>query len=176
MLRRYLNHFRVWLIKDINTVFEGTTFDIRGSEIFLQIYIKLHHHNIVKIDSIPRSFCHRHYVQNGLSYSDEETWLTLCLKRRQARDLTSSLLEQIKISYYTAYKAFGPSLIYNNNMTLIINRKLNKRWRITYIVISSYINHLTTIISGNLFYSWYKRTGFSLFYATWFPSLKLLTL
>jgi len=33
---------------------------------------------IVKIDSVTPSFCLRHYVQNGLSYSAEETRLTLC--------------------------------------------------------------------------------------------------
>jgi hypothetical protein len=36
------------------------------------------------IDSITRSFCPRHYVQNGLSYLGEETRLKLCLKRCQA--------------------------------------------------------------------------------------------
>ena len=34
---------------------------------------------IVKIDSITGSFCLCYYVQNGLSYSGEETQLTLCI-------------------------------------------------------------------------------------------------
>ncbi len=32
------------------------------------------------IDSITRSFCLRHYLQNGLSYLGEETLPKLCLK------------------------------------------------------------------------------------------------
>jgi len=68
--------------------------------------------HMVKIDSITQSFCLCYYVQNGLSYLGEETWLTLC-KKDAKRGMASSLLEQIKISCYTEYKAFGPSLIYN---------------------------------------------------------------
>jgi len=68
--------------------------------------------HIVMIDSITHSFCLRHYVQNGLSYLGEETRPKLCLKRRQAT-LAWDLLEQINISCYTEYKAFGPWLIYN---------------------------------------------------------------
>jgi len=56
---------------------------------------------------------------NGLSYSCEETQPTLCLKRRQT-DLASEILNEINISCYTEYKAFGPSLIYNT-----CNFKLN---------------------------------------------------
>jgi len=40
---------------------------------------------IVKIDSITRSFCLHHYVQNGLSYLAKETLPTLCLKGHQAK-------------------------------------------------------------------------------------------
>jgi len=39
----------------------------------------------VNIDSITRSFCLRHYVQNSLSYPAEETWPMLCLKGCQAK-------------------------------------------------------------------------------------------
>ncbi len=49
---------------------------------------------------------------NGLSYSGEETQPNLCLKGCQANS-GISFLEQINSSY-TEYKAFGPSLIYNN--------------------------------------------------------------
>ncbi len=68
---------------------------------------------IVKIDLITRSFCLCHYVQNGLASLAEETWLMLC-KRTQGYTLELHLLDQIKISCYTEYKAFVPSLIYNN--------------------------------------------------------------
>jgi len=67
---------------------------------------------IVKKDSITRSFCLHHYVRNVLSYLAKETRPMLCLKGGQAT-LASALLEQIQISCYTEYKAFGPSLIYN---------------------------------------------------------------
>jgi hypothetical protein len=40
---------------------------------------------IVMIDSITNSVCLCYYVQNGLSYSGEETRPTLCIKRRQAK-------------------------------------------------------------------------------------------
>jgi len=53
---------------------------------------------------------------NGLSYSGEEIRPTLCIKRRQT-NLVSDLLEQINISCYTEYKAFGPSLNYNIKIT-----------------------------------------------------------
>jgi len=43
------------------------------------------------IDSITRSFCLRHYVQNGLSYLGEETQPKLCLKRCQANSGFRSL-------------------------------------------------------------------------------------
>ncbi len=42
---------------------------------------------IVKIDSRAQSFCLHHYVLNGLSYSGKETWLTLCICRRQLQKL-----------------------------------------------------------------------------------------
>jgi len=45
----------------------------------------IHGRIIIKIDSVPRSFYLRHYVQNGLSYLGEETRPTLCLKGRTAR-------------------------------------------------------------------------------------------
>ena len=43
------------------------------------------------------------------------------MKSDAKRCLASALLEQIKISCYTEYKAFGPSLIYNNVITLGAN-------------------------------------------------------
>jgi len=46
---------------------------------------------IVKIDSITRSFCLCHCVQNGLSYRGKETQPKLCLKGRQANSGVSSL-------------------------------------------------------------------------------------
>ncbi len=67
---------------------------------------------IVKIDSITQSFYLHHNVQTSLSYLAEETKPTLC-KRTPNFALALHLLEQIKISCYTEYKAFGPSLIYN---------------------------------------------------------------
>ncbi len=51
-------------------------------------------------------------VCNGLSTRARKLDPKLCIKRRQAK-LASDLLEQINISCYTEYKAFGPSLIYN---------------------------------------------------------------
>jgi len=72
---------------------------------------------IVKIDSKTWSFCLCYNVQNGLSYSGEETQPTLCTKVAK-QGLASSLLEQIKISCYTEYKAFGHSLIYNTLLSL----------------------------------------------------------
>jgi len=47
--------------------------------------------SIVKIDTITWSFCHYHYVQNGLSYPGEETRPKLCLKRCQANSGVSFL-------------------------------------------------------------------------------------
>ncbi len=41
--------------------------------------------SIVMIDSITNSVCLCYYVQNGLSYSGEETRPTLCIKRCQAK-------------------------------------------------------------------------------------------
>jgi len=43
----------------------------------------------------------------------------LCIKRRQAK-LASDIKDEINISCYTEYKAFGPSLIYNSNLALPI--------------------------------------------------------
>jgi len=37
------------------------------------------------IDSITRSFCPRHYVQNGLSYSREETRPKMCINDAKLR-------------------------------------------------------------------------------------------
>jgi len=37
------------------------------------------------IDSITRSFCLRHYVQNGLSHSGEETQPKLCINDAKLR-------------------------------------------------------------------------------------------
>jgi hypothetical protein len=68
---------------------------------------------IVKIDSITRSFCLCQFVQNGLSYPGDETRPKLCISNAML-GLASALLEQIKISCYTEYKALGPSLIYNS--------------------------------------------------------------
>jgi hypothetical protein len=42
-----------------------------------------------------------------------KTQPTMCRRKDAKRCLASLLLEQIKISCYTEYKAFGPSLIYN---------------------------------------------------------------
>jgi len=53
---------------------------------FLEVCI-----SIVMIDSISRSFCLRHYVQNGLSYLGQETQPKLCLKRCQANPGVRSL-------------------------------------------------------------------------------------
>jgi len=39
--------------------------------------------------------------------------MQLCKKRRQTK-LASKIPNEINISCYTEYKAFGPSLIYNN--------------------------------------------------------------
>jgi len=59
---------------------------------------------IVKIDSRTRSFCFRHYVQNGLSYSGEELD-RCCVKWCQASNLASDLENQINISCYTESQA-----------------------------------------------------------------------
>jgi hypothetical protein len=48
----------------------------------------------------------------------------LCLKGRQAKLVASALLKQINSSYYTEYKAFGPSLIYNTRYTCFIDTKI----------------------------------------------------
>jgi len=82
---------------------------------------------IVKIDSRTRSFCLCQYVQNGLSYSGKET-------RPKLKDakltLASDLLEQINISCYTEYKAFGPSLIYNTyNHKFFYTSECRLLWR-----------------------------------------------
>jgi hypothetical protein len=60
---------------------------------------------IVTLNSITRSFCLRHYVQNSLSYPAEETQPTLCLKGCQAK--------LGLITLRTINEQFGPSLIYN---------------------------------------------------------------
>ncbi len=60
------------------------------------------------IDSITCSFCLRHYVQNGLSNSGKETRPS-CVYRDAKLTLVSDLLEQMNISCYTEYKAFGHS-------------------------------------------------------------------
>ena len=52
---------------------------------------KLNEQCIVMIDSLTNSFCLCYYVQNGLSYSGEETRPKLCLKRRQANSGVRSL-------------------------------------------------------------------------------------
>jgi len=46
---------------------------------------------IVKIDSRTRSFCLHQYVQNGLSYSGEETQPTLCLNDAKLRSSVKDL-------------------------------------------------------------------------------------
>jgi len=43
------------------------------------------HDSIVMIDSITRSFCLRHYVQNGLSYLGEETRPKMCINDAKRR-------------------------------------------------------------------------------------------
>jgi len=67
---------------------------------------------IVMIDSITYSFCLRHYVRNSLSYSVKETQPTLC-KPMPSSQLSFRSWDQINISCYTEYWAFGPSLIYD---------------------------------------------------------------
>jgi len=68
------------------------------------------------IESITCSFCLRHYVQNGLSYSGQGN-LTQAVFKETPSSRVSYLLEQINISCYTEYKASGPSLIYNYVIT-----------------------------------------------------------
>jgi len=72
--------------------------------------------NIVKIDSVTLSFCLHHYVQNGLSYSAEETRPTLCkpmpifqLGIRSKRTNKHQLLHRIA--------SVKTPLIYNTNST-----------------------------------------------------------
>jgi len=67
---------------------------------------------IIMIDSITKLCLSLLVCTNGLSYSGKETWPTLCIKRRQT-NLVSEIINEINISCYTEYKAFGPSLIYN---------------------------------------------------------------
>jgi len=71
---------------------------------------------IVKIDSVTPSFCLHHYVQNGLSYSAEETRPTLCkpmpsfqLGIRSKRTNKHQLLHRIA--------SVKTPLIYNTNST-----------------------------------------------------------
>ncbi len=74
---------------------------------------------IIMIDSINRSFCLRHYVQNGLSYLGEETWPKLCLKRRQANSGVRSFgTNKYQLSHrITSVKT---PLIYNIFCTLLL--------------------------------------------------------
>ncbi len=76
--------------------------------------------NTVKIDSITRSFCLHHYVQNGLSYSGKETRLKLCKPTPSAKT-ASDLPTQINSSCYTDYRACGLSLIYNTVIQIFKN-------------------------------------------------------
>jgi len=62
---------------------------------------------IVMIDSITKLCLSLSVCTNGLSYSCEETWPKLCIKRRQT-NLVSEISNEINISCYTEYKAFGP--------------------------------------------------------------------
>ncbi len=46
-----------------------------------------------------------------------------CVYKDAKRGLASALLEQIKISCYTEYKGFGPSLIFNNKHQQTFRKK-----------------------------------------------------
>jgi len=59
---------------------------------------------MVKIDSMIQCLCLRHCVPNGLSYPDEETWLTLCINNAKLRSGVKDLYE-INISCYTELQA-----------------------------------------------------------------------
>ncbi len=69
------------------------------------------------IDSITKLCLSLSVCTNGLSYSGEETRPKLCIKRCQT-NLASEISNEINISCYTEYKAFGPSLIYNKSASV----------------------------------------------------------
>jgi len=70
-------------------------------------------HVIIKIDSMVRSFCLRHYVQNGLSYLGKETWC--CVETKPSYDLASKiLLRWNKHHLFHRITSIKTPLIYNN--------------------------------------------------------------
>ena len=76
------------------------------------------------IDSITNSI-YLYFVCKQSVCLGEETRLKLCIKGRQAK-LASEIKDKINISCYTEYKAFGPSLIYNNDNVFVHLNQLNE--------------------------------------------------
>jgi len=113
----------VWL--KIKTMLFGdktmeTFFNNFWEQIDKKLFWKWSFDTIVKIDSITPSFCLRHYVRNGLSYSAEETRSRLCkltpsfeLGIRSKRTNKHQLLHRI-----TSIKT---PLIYNNTFIFPIS-------------------------------------------------------
>ena len=84
------------------------------------------------IDSITKLCLSLLVCKNGLSYWGKETQPTLCTKRRQT-NLASEIINEINISCYTEYQAFGPSLIYNNVITFgLVKSDHSIDWYITF--------------------------------------------
>ncbi len=102
----------LWLFDIFRNIFDN---------FYLAYFFRSLHLHIVKIDSRTQSFCLCLCVQNGLSYSGEETWPKLCLNRRQANSGVRSLGTN-KHHLLHRIQAFGPSLIYNiRNDTFKLN-------------------------------------------------------
>jgi len=67
---------------------------------------------IVKIDSITRSFCLRHYVRNGLSYLGKETQPKLCINDAKLKAGILDL-EQNKHQLLHRIASIKTPLVYN---------------------------------------------------------------
>jgi len=76
-------------------------------------------------------------VCNGLSVRARKLDPKLCIKRRQAKR-ASEIKDKINISCYTEYKAFGPSLIYNNLWT---DEKLQHFQYLSHTLYTKFIEH-----------------------------------
>jgi len=138
-----------------------------------------YHNDKSRLISLPISnqYCNSVCLKCGLGNSTE------AVESDAKRCLASSLLEQIKISCYTEYKVFRPSLIYNTNLNAswkCVSQRSLKEWiqitptlllcalvgplymqkAISEFLLQKYIENSFNVILPKLYFSLFLSPGF----------------